>query len=1021
MAMEQTNVFTPLSAVFDDPENYNDPLNDADPDLNLNNELTLDNPNLCNSRYYSESQFNALDSNLSLNFSIFHLNVRSLSSNNDSLTLFLNSLNIKFHVIALTETWLSSETCDLSFLLPEYQHFKLYRKTQKGGGVSLFVHNSLKCKVLSSLSSVNEFIECLFIEIAPCTPRGKAIVTGVIYRPPNTNVSSFVTDHLNPILSHPSLQSNTCYITGDFNINLLNHSTHTATSDFIDTMFASSYLPMINRPTRIALNSSTLIDNIYTNSAHTQISTSGIFTADISDHLPIFHISKQKSTCKHYLPEPISTHPNINTRTLNNLSRSLLTQNWTEITQSNDPQSAFTQFFQIINTKFNEQIPQRNSQYHKKTHKPWITPALLTSIKRKNKLYSIHLHRKTTYTLKRYKMYKNKLSNLLRSAEKSYYSQKLLQNQNQLKSSWRIIKEIIGHNPITKKQTEFEINGTLTTDKQTIADEFNKYFINIGPNLISKLPQNLPNPVDFMNTTRTFPSLFLSPTTIDEVQSIMHTLKPTSPGHDNITLRTLKHIFPIIAQPLTHIINLSLQNGIFPNEMKIAKITPIYKSKDPSKFTNYRPISILPIFSKFFEKIMYTRLEHHLKQHKILSPYQFGFRKNHSTSMAVIQFTEKVYDIIENRKFAIATFLDLSKAFDLVNHSFLLQKLTHYGIRGIANDWINSYLENRKQFVHYNNTQSSMLNITCGVPQGSILGPLLFILYINDMNEQTQDSTLHYTLYADDTNLLISGDNITDTTQRLNTHLSTLHQWFTSNHLFINISKTNYIIFTKKSSVARHNFEINLNNHTINRVHQAKFLGVIIDSNLNWQHHISHIKSKISKVIGILYRTRQKISTKLLISLYNALILPHLTYCITIWGKTFKKYTNEIILIQKKILRIIAHSPPIAHTAPLFARYNILHFNHLYTYHTLLLAHKLYYNNLPSIMQTALLSQQTQNYHLRNQNNIPLNFRNFTLSRIGAKYNLPRVFNNIPINMKSISSFTTFKKQIKIYLKNLPA
>ena len=278
--------------------------------------------------------------------------------------------------------------------------------------------------------------------------------------------------------------------------------------------------------------------------------------------------------------------------------------------------------------------------------------------------------------------------------------------------------------------------------------------------------------------------------------------------------------------------------------------------------------------------------------------------------MAVTQFTEKVYDIIENRKFAIATFLDLSKAFDLVNHSFLLQKLTHYGIRGIANDWINSYLENRKQFVHYNNTQSSMLNITCGVPQGSILGPLLFILYINDMNEQTQDSTLHYTLYADDTNLLISGDNITDTTQRLNTHLNTLHQWFTSNHLFINISKTNYIIFTKKSSVARHNFEINLNNHTINRVHQAKFLGVITDSNLNWQHHISHIKSKISKVIGILYRTRQKISTKLLISLYNALILPHLTYCITIWGKTFKKYTNEIILIQKKILRIIARLHP---------------------------------------------------------------------------------------------------------------
>ena len=982
MATEQTDVYSPFSAVFDDPDDNNDPLIEANPDFNLNNELAVNYPNMCNSPYYSESDFNAQQNFLmSSNLSIFHLNVRSLPCNNDNLMVYLNSLNIRFQVIALTETWLCPETCDLTYITPEYQHHKVYRKSKKGGGVSLFVHNSLNCNVLSDLSIMNDFIECMFIEISPCIPQNKPIVIGAIYRPPNTNVSSFASDYLSPILSHPSLQSKTCYITGDFNINLLNHYSHAPTADFVDTMFASSYLPLINRPTRITLNSNTLIDNIFTNSPHTEHSSSGIFTADISDHLPIFHISKQKSTNTHDTTEPIFSHPIINTRTLNNLSRFLLAQNWSIVTENNDTCSAYTHFSEILNNAYTEHIPQRTKPFRKKINKPWITPALLTSIKRKNKLYSIYLHSKTTNSLKYYKKYKNKLSNLLRSAEKYHYHQKLAQSQNLLKSSWKIIKEAMGQSNIHKPQAEFHINGSNITDNKLIADEFNKYFVNIGPNLISKLPQSTPNPTTFMSASRTYPSIFLTPTTTDEIKSIMLHLKSSSPGYDGITLPILKHIFQIIANTLTHLINLSLQNGIVPNEIKIAKVTPIYKTNDPSQFTNYRPISVLPIFSKLFEKVMYKRIEQHLSHNEILSPYQFGFRKEHSTSMAVTLFTEKIYNILEHRQFAIATFLDLSKAFDLVNHSFLLQKLSHYGVRGVALAWIHSYLQNRKQFVHYNGAQSSMLGITCGVPQGSILGPLLFIIYINDINQQTPENTLYYTLYADDTNLIISGDNIEDTTQQLNTHLNTLHQWFESNHLFINTSKTNYIVFTQKPSIARHNFEIKLNNIPIDRVHQTKFLGIIIDSNLNWRHHISHIKNKISKVIGILYRIRNKIPLKLRITLYNTLILPHLTYCITIWGKTYKKYTHDIIIIQKRILRIITHSPRTAHTAPLFTHYNILNFNHLYTYHSLLLAHKLYYHNLPLIVHTTLYQQQNQPYHLRNEYDLPSNLQ--------KPYNIP--------------------------------
>ena len=291
--------------------------------------------------------------------------------------------------------------------------------------------------------------------------------------------------------------------------------------------------------------------------------------------------------------------------------------------------------------------------------------------------------------------------------------------------------------------------------------------------------------------------------------------------------------------------------------------------------------------------------------------------------MAVSSFVEHLYDIIENQKFAIATFLDLSKAFDLVNHSLLLQKLSHYGIRGITLDWFKSYLTNRKQFVQFNRSKSSMQTIQCGVPQGSILGPLLFLVYINDLPQQC--NSLHLTLYADDTSIVISGDSVTETTRRLNDNLARIDNWFTSNKLMINTSKTNFMVFSTKPSIQNSNFNVNINNSTITRVHHTKFLGVIIDSKLTWQDHIMHIKNKISKIIGILLRVRRVLSTKALVTLYNALILPHLTYCVTVWGNTYKTHLQQLILTHKKIIRITTHSTYLAHTAPLFERHKILY------------------------------------------------------------------------------------------------
>ena len=850
------DTFAPFEDGADD--DY-DPLDDANPDLNFFNSDVQSISNALNSYYYAEDDLNDNDivTSHSYDLAMFHMNIRSLPKNNDALKMYLSSLRIRFDVIALSETWLSAETCELPYISNDYSHIKMFRDNRRGGGTSLFIHDSCEHHPINELNVSNEYIECIFAELKH-TVNSKSTVVGAIYRPPNTDIVSFL-DHLSTILSHQALHSKNIYLMGDFNINLLNHSTHQHTADFIDMMFQHSLLPMVNRPTRFSNTTNTLIDCLFTNNTEVHSSLTGILLTDISDHLPIIHLTPLRDLTKISTPQNNHKVPIINPNTLNSMSRALLTQDWHHVFNTNDPEEAFNNFSSIIAQAYSNHIPLR--QTSKKRHgKPWITSAIMKSIKRKNKLYSIYLKHKTHSSLTYYKKYKNKLSSIIRTAEKSYYNTKLNKNKDNLKNTWKIIKDIIDKNQNKIANLEFKINDRLIKDKQAISEEFNNYFINVGPSLAATIQNSQTNPISYLDTTVNYPSIFLSPTSEHELEKIVHELKPASPGHDNLTTRLIKHIFPTISKPLTHLINRSLETGHVPTEIKIAKVIPIYKAGDPKLLSNYRPISILPIFSKIYEKIMYSRLEAHLTLHNILSPYQFGFRHNHSTAMAVSIFVDSLYTILNQHKFAIATFLDLSKAFDLVNHDILLKKLHHYGVRGIAHQWFKNYLQHRKQYVFHNHSKSSLKDIICGVPQGSVLGPILFLIYINDLC--LQSPSLKFVLFADDTNLLISGDTVAETVNIMNRELSAIETWFKSNCLFINLQKTNFMVFSTKASVHNSPFSLHINGHKLEQVSKTKFLGVIIDNKLNWEHHITYVKSKISKCIGLLLRARTKVYVK---------------------------------------------------------------------------------------------------------------------------------------------------------------
>ena len=318
-------------------------------------------------------------------------------------------------------------------------------------------------------------------------------------------------------------------------------------------------------------------------------------------------------------------------------------------------------------------------------------------------------------------------------------------------------------------------------------------------------------------------------------------------------MKLLKQIIYVIASPLEHIFNLSLSNGTCP---KIAIVIPIHKKDDQTQVTNYRPISLLPSIFKVLEKIVYKRLSSFLLMNNILNSSQFGFRKNSSIEFAIIHLLDKIVDSLSRKEHIIAILMDLSKAFDTIDHNILLHKLNDYGIRGIALSWFRSYLSDRQQYVFINNKSSSMLDmIQCGVPQGSILGPLLCLIYVNYIINSS--SILSFIMFADDINVLFSHKKLPNLIATLNSELSNISSWLKCNTLSLNISKTNSVHFQTTHSNPEFQYNVKIDDLSLDRKDSTKSLGITIDKHLSWNPHLCSMSSQIAKGIGILYRIKK--------------------------------------------------------------------------------------------------------------------------------------------------------------------
>jgi hypothetical protein len=387
-----------------------------------------------------------------------------------------------------------------------------------------------------------------------------------------------------------------------------------------------------------------------------------------------------------------------------------------------------------------------------------------------------------------------------------------------------------------------------------------------------------------------------------------------------------------------HIFNQSLICGIVPNNLKIAKVIPIFKSGDAQDMNNYRPISLLCSFSKVLEKIVFLRLMDYLETNSILSNKQYGFRPKHSTYHPMLNLTNKAFSALNNKKHLLLIFCDLKKAFDTVNIEILLNKLKKIGIQGTELNWFKSYLTDRWQYVCINNCNSELLRILIGVPQGSILGPLLFLLYINDMPDCSQ---MDFNLFADDTALALEDDDLENLLLRANQEFHKVCTYFRIHKLSLHPEKTKYMIVSNANNVNTFQSRLFINNndlgqnnpnliHEINRVRitddipAIKYLGVYFDPGLTFKYHVQQISSKISRSLYILKRAKNLLSSKSLRTLYFSLIHCHLTYANEIWCLSSNSNINGLFLKQKQAVRLVAYVKYNSHSAPLFKQLCIL-------------------------------------------------------------------------------------------------
>ncbi len=954
---------------------------------------------VCNYYDCGEMEKIAVDFGNSNNISCFHLNCRSLFANYDNIVTLLHSFHDCFDIIVLTETWLDNASIDL-FPIAGYRTFFKCRSAGKGGGIIIYVKDCFNGQCLV-ISEAYDSFEYLAVSIMNENNIEIAKIAG-IYRPPKNSVKNFLCELQSflEMIRNGNLTMDVI-LCGDFNINLLHVNSNANVMDFLEIMYSNYMFPCISKPTRVTRKCATLIDNIFISNPF--VLCSGISCVDISDHFPIFILTNINTSKAKTKPVSVNlndgVHRYMSPKNLISFRMALSNENWDFLNNNASVNDDYDNFVNIFVADYYQlsSIPLNKPKATPKN--PWMSPALLFCCEKKQKLYKKYLQGLVSF--EQYKNYKNRLTGVLRAAKTQYFYNYINCHKKDSRAMWRLINEYV----IKNKKSNSNINNVHSS-------VLNNFFANLGANAISNV-----KPVNDFKTYLANPvqkTMFIQAITVEEIKNVVNKLPPkTSSGFDNINMKIIKSVIDNIAEPLCKIFNKSFSSGIFPDRCKIAKIIPVFKSGDPNEISNYRPISLLPTFSKILEKLMYCRIINFLNKHNVLNQSQHGFRQNHSTNTAIANILNPLTTIIDKHHVAFVLFIDISKAFDSLSHDILLYKLNYYGIRGIAYNWFKSYISNRYHYTDCNYVSSSLSLIRYGIPQGSILGPLLYLLYVNDIF--TIDENSSCVLYADDTSIIISGKNVTELRTKL--HILDFYvNWFCDNKLAINVKKTNYMLLG--NVLNEDMLTIQFNGKTINRVSSVRYLGIMLDDKLAWSEHTNLVREKAAKGLGMLKLARSFLPNICLLSIYYSFVYPYLINAIEFWGNTFKKYIHPIEVLQKSCIRILGNVSFYTSCKPVAKQLSLLMLDDIYFCSVLNVMYRVFNNMHCSVLQNMFT--RVFSVHAHNTTSNLLNFYLHTvrksIRRNFIAHNGVILWNGLPNAYKVINNFNLFKKTIKTWL-----
>lgn len=923
-----------------------------------------------------------------------HLNIQGYEGKENFLELLVEESSAT--VLCLTETWLTMKTV-YDACLQGYDAVGYYRRCDHiRGGVAVFVKSGAASEVrfldFGRAHSVEIHFESVTVEFK------RAICIVAVYRSTDGNFKIFCRQ-LSLLLNCLVPKYKQLILCGDLNVNRLKPG-NKETRQLQDLFRSYQLLSLVDKPTRIFGGSQSVIDYIVTNvnnNIHWKIVD---FPA--SDH------NAQVLTWDTFESERPSVYINVRSTAACNLEefRYLFNRDCLDLQlEVDDIDTVFNTFWDHFLHCFNVACPQRRVKVKSPCEKLYFRYD--TNLKEMHENLRLLGHINNVLNDEQFRMrfkeFRRQFNCSVRKSKREYYSRLISASANKTRKLWEIVRFRTGR-VRTRDEISLKIGDHVIVNRKLVADELARHF---STEVKDRLRQLYGDGRGTGCTTEAMRSvsLFFPPIQVSEMLTIVLRLKNhTAPGIDEVSAGVVKCCASEVAFYLTAVVNRAVTLGQYPSVLKRSLVVPIYKKGDPCSAENYRQVALASVFSKIMERSIYEKIWDYLEKHNILHPSQHGFRSGHSTETATCEFVQHVADEVDKNKFVAGIFFDLSRAFDTIDLSYLSEKIHCLGIRGPVNRLLVSFASERQIIVKNRDVLSESCDIDVGTPQGSVLGPLLFILYVNDLARYISGARIF--MYADDTSIVVSADTYEGLLMAVGSVLNQFDSWCERNRLLINYSKTVAVEFSGMYKIPHDGLTFSVSGNRIETVDSVTFLGTVLDRRMDWSAHISSVCTKLGRAFYAMLTIRNSVDDEALLQIYYATVQSILSYNLVVWGQAAE--LHRVFVLQKRILRMMFRMEPRQTCREVFKDKGIMTVVSLYLYKLLLYIHK--------NKNRFTLNSDVHDYSTRNAQSIRLQQIGHLNHRKTPEYSGCFIFNKLPREWKNLGA-AAFKNRIKRIFK----